>query len=1117
MQVRVLGDLEVAVGGQPLELGGPKPRTLLALLVAGEGRPVSVEHLIDQIWGEDPPVRVEASLQSYVARLRRVMEPARQARGRATVLRSHPGGYSLDLPPGAVDARRFAQLLREARATLERDTVAAERLLVSALGLWRGAAYSGMTGSALAAASVGLEELRATALEDLWGLRVRRGRDPEAVATLEQLVALHPLRERLWGLLARALCREDRQGDALAVLRRAREHLAEELGIDPGPELRNLEELVLRQDAALYLPPVEEPVPPLTPVTARTRTTTPALPEDAGSEPLFGRAEVLEVLGGVLREAAEHRHGRLVLVTGEPGIGKTALLREVHRRAGRAGLRRGRGTWDTEGVPALWGWTRAVEEALGSAEALTVPGAEDVDAASAGFRRADALLAAVREGPATLLVLDDVHWADADSLRLLRRLAAEARSVPLVLVVSLRSSEADHGPAVTATLAALARVDAVRVELGGLDPDAVTGWVEERAGVRVPQDVARTLVDRSAGNPLYLGELVRSLVRDGALTSLSAPAWTTVPDNVRDLVRHRTSDLPPEHAAVLGTAAVAGRSFDLLVVERASGADATTVDAAVESALMLGLVEVEGAGSYRFTHALVRDALYDMVPAPTRARTHGAVAAALESRYAGSVGAHVAELAEHYRLAGPVLARSAWLFASRAAHAAAGQSAHDESLRLHVLAASLQAGDPAVTPVEHERELLGQATALVRLGHPLQAWPKVAAAAESALRRGDVQAAADALLTVTVNNVWGWRETTVYDDDAIALWERVLDLLPLAEELTRAQLQGALASELLYKPGTAARATGLADAAVEVVRRNAPDRVRLHVLRLALQALQRPDLLTHRLELDDELVDLAEAVGDTSALSAGLTARASDLFEQGRLEQARADVSRAAELARRHRLPQNIVVTGWQQATLHQMDGDDAAAEAVIAQTESLDATLSMAGLGIAAYKRAVLRLGQGRLPELEQELAALSDRIPLFRDLHALSLVEAGRLDDARRALGAWRDQPPLPWDYLWLGFTVLRAQLWARLDDAEAVRDLRAALAPYESRVGAGALAVAFHGAVAMTLGQLAAAAGDEAAAREHLTRARQVHESLGLAPWVRRTDGLLAALGPGSPVRR
>src|SRR5215203_4449900 len=113
MQVRVLGDLEVLVDGAALELGGPKPRALLAHLVVGHGRPVSIEHLIDQIWGELPPVRVEASLQSYVARLRRVLEPHRDSRGAARVLRTHPGGYSLDLVADAVDARRFTSLLAQ--------------------------------------------------------------------------------------------------------------------------------------------------------------------------------------------------------------------------------------------------------------------------------------------------------------------------------------------------------------------------------------------------------------------------------------------------------------------------------------------------------------------------------------------------------------------------------------------------------------------------------------------------------------------------------------------------------------------------------------------------------------------------------------------------------------------------------------------------------------------------------------------------------------------------------------------------------------------------------------------------------------------------------------------
>ena len=121
MRVRVLGDLEVVVGespdDRPVDLGGPKPRTLLALLIAAGGRPVTVEQLIDQMWGEDPPARVEASLQSHVARLRRALEPDREVRSPSDRLRTHAGGYSLDLAADEVDARRFASLVREARTT----------------------------------------------------------------------------------------------------------------------------------------------------------------------------------------------------------------------------------------------------------------------------------------------------------------------------------------------------------------------------------------------------------------------------------------------------------------------------------------------------------------------------------------------------------------------------------------------------------------------------------------------------------------------------------------------------------------------------------------------------------------------------------------------------------------------------------------------------------------------------------------------------------------------------------------------------------------------------------------------------------------------------------------
>ncbi|GAA4397085.1 hypothetical protein GCM10023168_01720 [Fodinibacter luteus] len=1146
MQVRVLGDLEVLVDDVPLELGGPKPRALLALLVVGEGRPVSIEHLIDQIWGDEPPERVEASLQSYVARLRRVLEPARDARAAARVLRTHPGGYSLDLPPDAVDARRFTALLGRGRDRAAPDPGAAEGLLGKALDLWRGDAFAGLPGSALAAEAVRLDELRAGALEDLWELRVRAGRHPEAVAELEHLVTLHPLRERLWALLARALYGAHRQGDALAALRRARDHLADELGVDPGPELRRVEELVLRQDPELDAPappparalaasaatpgsagaptpptPPTPPAPSASPVAsaapavpaapvllaAPARTTPPTVPD---TEPLVGRDGVLDDLTAVLGEAAGQGRGRLVLVTGEPGIGKTSLLRALAGRAAALGMRCGAGTWETEAVPALWGWTHAVGEALGAADVLVAATGDDVDAASVSVRQADALVATLQGGQATLLLLDDVHWADADSLRLLLRVAARVRSVPLVVVAGLRSSEADHGPAVASMLAGLARLDPVRVELGGLDVAAVTDWVAGRAGVEVGAEVAAALVDRSGGNPLYVGELVRLLVGHGALGSLDAPAWRTVPDNVRDLVRHRTAGLPTGSAHVLRTAAVAGRVFDLLVVERACGEDGATVDEAVESALVLGLVEADDVGRYRFTHALVRDALYAMVPPPTRARTHAAVATALEDRYAGAVGAHVSELAEHYRLAGPALARSAWLFATRAAEAAAAQSAWDEALRLHDLAATLQESDAAATPVEREGVLLGRSAALLRLGHPIQAWPVVSEAARSALARGDVDAAATALISITLGSVWGWRQTSEYDEDAVALWERVLDLLPADREATRAHVRAAVAAELLYVPGAAGRATALADTAVSTVRRcGASPAQRLHVLRLALQAMPRPDLLHHRAALHDEFVELADAVGDTSALSTGLTGRASDRVDLGRLAEGREDIARADAIARRHRLPQNVVIAGWARATLHQLDGDEAAAEAVIAETAALDATLSMAGHGIPLYKRSILRLIDGRLPELEPELRAAASS-PLFRDMHALALVEAGRHDEARTLLGPWSEQPPVPWNYLWVIFTVVRARLWCRLGDPDAVAALRADLTPFADRFATGSVAVAFLGSVELALAELAATAGERDAATEHLAHARRVHEELGLDLWVRLTDELGDRLG-------
>jgi DNA-binding SARP family transcriptional activator len=1078
MRVQVLGDLEVVLGDRVADLGGPKPRTLLALLVAAGGRPAPVEYLINQIWGEDPPARVETSLQSYVARLRKALGPGRSAER----LRTHAGGYSLDVTAGEVDARRFDDLVRAARSA----PLDAEPLLTEALALWRGAAYAGLAGPALAAEATRLDELRMAATEQLWDARIRQGRQAEAVAELEQLVRLHPLREGMWALLARALYRSARQGDALAALRRARKHLADELGVDPGPELRRVEELVLRQDSSLDVTQQAGPVP----------TTAPPVERQ-----LFGRDDAFAAAEQALRDALGG-HGRTVIVTGEAGIGKTRLTEALTARARSMGFRCGRGGWEAEACPPLWGWAEATSQVLGQAGLLEASPGDVVDAAAASFRQASALTAALRDGPPALLVLDDIHWADTESLRLLRRVGTQVASLPVVLVAALRSAPAEIGQAVVDVLAALARTGPVRIDLAGLDAAAIAAWVQEHADVRMPPEAAAELAARTDGNPFYVTELVRLLVRDGALTSLSAGTWRAVPDGVRDVVRQRLAQLPDSSRLVLGTAAVAGRSFDLLVVGRAAGVGGEQVAEAVESALMLGLIGELDPGRFRFSHALVRDAIYYGLPAPTRARTHADVAIALEHRYAGALSSHVAELAEHYRLAGPVHARSAWVFARRAGLAAAGRSAHDEAFRLLAEAEQLQGLDPLVTSEEREGVLLAQAAALIRLGRQIDAWQPVARAAAAALARDDVPAAADALLTITTG-LWGWRNAGDWDDDAVALWEGVLARLPAGQTATRAHVQVSLAVELLYRPGSAARTTALADEAVQAVRRSGThDAVRFHVLRLAVQALLRPDLLHHRAPILDELIGLAVARDDVSSLIGALTTRATDRAELGRLDDAHADLLRADDLARRHQLPAALMITGWCLATWRQLKGDLDGAEAAIVELEAFQATLAMAGEGIALCQLSVLRLLQGRLPELLPILQAAAEHFPPFREVLALALIQADRADEARRMLGAWTEQPPLPWTYLWSTFIVFRSYTWIALGDRDAVRELRAQLTPYAGRL-AGTLPVAGLGSTDLVLGELAAADGDPVAAREHLDRARRICAGLGLPLWLARTE--------------
>jgi predicted ATPase/DNA-binding SARP family transcriptional activator len=308
--IGVLGPLEVRVGfGEPVEVVGPRLRTLVIRLALDPDRVVLASQLIDAVWDEDPPAGATNALQSLVSRLRRLLPG---------VVETHPAGYRLALDPDAVDAVRFRSLAATGREELARDPRQAGRTLREALALWRGPALADAATAQFAAAAVArLEELRLSALEDRVDADLATGRPDTVLGELDGLVTAHPLRERLCGQLMRALAGAGRQADALAAYERLRRRLADDLGIDPSEALQAIHVGVLRGETAS---PVAEPRAdrgPGEPAPTNLR---------AQITSFVGRADDLARITGVLADA------RLVTLTGPGGAGKTRLAGEAAAR-----------------------------------------------------------------------------------------------------------------------------------------------------------------------------------------------------------------------------------------------------------------------------------------------------------------------------------------------------------------------------------------------------------------------------------------------------------------------------------------------------------------------------------------------------------------------------------------------------------------------------------------------------------------------------------------------------------------------------------------------------------------------------------------------------------------
>ena len=306
VEFRVLGPVEVYERGQPVPLGGTRQRTLLALLLLRGGRTVPVDELVDAIWAGEPPEGAGTTIRSYVSRLR-------SALGDSAPISNNASGYAIQSDPEATDAVRFERLVNAADVDLARgDARHAAEQLASALSLWTGRAFGDLSDDGpLRVEAERLEELRLHALEQRFEAEMALGHSEQIVAELESSVAQYPFRERLWRQLMLALYHSGRQADALAAYQRARRMLDEQLGIDPSPELQELESQILRQELA----PIGRDEPP----------TQPAHPADEFRRPRDRSSTSWP---------ADLRDSRLVTLTGVGGVGKTRMAIEAARLAG---------------------------------------------------------------------------------------------------------------------------------------------------------------------------------------------------------------------------------------------------------------------------------------------------------------------------------------------------------------------------------------------------------------------------------------------------------------------------------------------------------------------------------------------------------------------------------------------------------------------------------------------------------------------------------------------------------------------------------------------------------------------------------------------------------------
>ncbi|SFB43888.1 DNA-binding transcriptional activator of the SARP family [Amycolatopsis marina] len=1089
---RVLGPLEVENEHGPVDLRGPRHQAVLARLLVARGRVVPVTRLIDDLW-ETPPQGALGALQTFVGALRKALEPDRPPRAPARLLVTVSPGYALRAEQTGVDAWRFENDVVESARLLSGDRAEEARILLDeALGLWRGPAFAEFADEDWArGAATRLDELRLLAVERRAQAALTLGQAAESVPDLQAHVTAHPLREDGWRLLALALYQTGRQGDALSTLRRARSVLRDDLGVDPGENLRRLEADILAQAPHLASRSAVELPNTRTAQVGRTRS---------AEHPFVGRGPELDELRSAAVAVGSAGMPRLALLSGAAGAGKTALARALTRLLESDGWTTAWGSNpELRGAPGAWPWTR-IRASLVSAGHLPeaagdpVQGASTDDPVSARFHRHNAIASAVAtvsaKGP-VLLVFDDLHWADEETLALLTALATDSGAGRVLIVATYRSTEIS--PALAEALGRAARAEPTRIYLSGLAESQVQELVHGVTGREITTADARTIHRRSGGNPFFVRELVRLWEAEGEAALLA------VPHGVRDVIRQRLAGLAQAARTHLRQAAVIGEEVDLDVLIALAGAEDPVLDS-IEAALLAGFLVEQNADRLTFAHALVYETLYREVPRARRTRWHATIAEILEKVRPGDVEA----IAEHnLRAEGRADATRTAHYTRAAAERAEQRFAPHDAARLwrETVAALDRAGS------SNGRERLVAAVGMVRAlavtGDLGQARRHRAEAITAAEALGDPVLTAGVIGAFDVPAIWTANDDEVLSARLVAAAERALTTLPTGHDAERARLLITIAME--RRGDSSPRGDQAARTAEEIARRlGDPTLLAFALNGRYMHTFHRTGLAPRRARLGAELLDLAgrhdrlvtfEVLGHLILVQA--RAALADL------EAADRHAAAADLLAERYELPLVGVFTDWYAALRLAVTGQADEARRAYRTSASRLAGTGMSGLaeGILPLALLGIRAPTGMTTSMDDDWG------PYESWARPLALFAQGDRDQALTALNAMPDSPR---DLLLEARLCLHAAAAIQAGDRPRMERLYAELLPAADELAGAGSGLFSLGPTAFHLGRLSSALGRPRHAAEHFRNARSIADRSQSPQWSAAARDALRHLG-------